>query len=163
PRDQQRPRSVHEVRPRHRRRSGRPFLCPGFRESDVDPERCHLCPRERAHAAPLHQHGDVVAAERLLQLAARADARGPDAAGAPRPPAALTLRAPPRLSVSTKATCQTHTGITEGPFFRAQGWSFSQLGRYIERADQTTRLLDVKYHRLAAASSPASPLEAGEE
>jgi len=78
-------------------------------------------------------------------------------------PADLTLPERPRLFASIKANCQTHTGITEGTFFRDQGWYFYQLGRYIERADQTTRLLDVKYHRLAAASSPTSPLEAGEE
>jgi len=75
----------------------------------------------------------------------------------------LTLPERPRLFTSIKANCQTHTGITEGSFFRDQGWYFYQLGRYIERADQTTRLLDVKYHRLAASASPASPLEPGEE
>ena len=78
-------------------------------------------------------------------------------------PQDLTLSERPRLFTSIKANCQTHTGITEGTFFRDQGWYFYQLGRYIERADQTTRLLDVKFHRLAAAASPASPLEAGEE
>src|SRR5262245_15971904 len=78
-------------------------------------------------------------------------------------PQDLTLPERPRLFTSIKANCQTHTGITEGTFFRDQGWYFYQLGRYIERADQATRLLDVKFHRLAAAASPASPLEAGEE
>jgi uncharacterized alpha-E superfamily protein len=47
-----------------------------------------------------------------------------------------------------KEACQLHTGITEGTFYRDQGWYFYQLGRYIERADQTTRLLDIKYHTL---------------
>jgi uncharacterized alpha-E superfamily protein len=59
--------------------------------------------------------------------------------------------APGRLSAlfaSIKEACQTHTGITEGTFFRDQGWYFYQLGRSIERADQTTRLLDIKYHLL---------------
>ena len=78
-------------------------------------------------------------------------------------PQDLTLSERPRLFTSIKANCQTHTGITEGTFFRDQGWYFYQLGRYIERADQTTRLLDVKFHRLAAAASPTSHLEAGEE
>lgn len=58
---------------------------------------------------------------------------------------------PARLSAlfaTIKEACQTHTGITEGTFFRDQGWYFYQLGRYIERADQTTRLLDIKYHLL---------------
>jgi uncharacterized alpha-E superfamily protein len=59
--------------------------------------------------------------------------------------------APGRLAAlfaTIKEACQTHTGITEGTFFRDQGWYFYQLGRYIERADQTTRLLDIKYHLL---------------
>jgi uncharacterized alpha-E superfamily protein len=54
---------------------------------------------------------------------------------------------------SIKEACQTHTGITEGTFFRDQGWYFYQLGRYIERADQTTRLLDIKYHSLLPSLS----------
>jgi uncharacterized alpha-E superfamily protein len=53
-----------------------------------------------------------------------------------------------QLFATIKEACQTHSGITEGTFFRDQGWYFYQLGRYIERADQTTRLLDIKYHLL---------------
>lgn len=55
-----------------------------------------------------------------------------------------------------KEACQTHTGITEGTFYRDQGWYFYQLGKYIERADQTTRLLDIKYHTLLP-----SPMDVG--
>jgi len=47
-----------------------------------------------------------------------------------------------------KEGCQLHTGIIEGTTFRDQGWIFYQLGKMIDRADQTTRLLDIKYHRL---------------
>ena len=43
---------------------------------------------------------------------------------------------------------QALTGITEGTFFRDQGWHVFELGRLLERADQTTRLLDIKYHLL---------------
>jgi uncharacterized alpha-E superfamily protein len=53
-----------------------------------------------------------------------------------------------RVCAWLKEGVQTHTGITEGTFFRDQGWNFYQLGRLIERADQTTRLLDIKYHLL---------------
>ncbi len=59
-------------------------------------------------------------------------------AGGPRRRRAVA--AVPRI----KEGVQTHTGITEGTFFRDQGWQFYQLGRLIERADQTTRLLDIK-------------------
>jgi uncharacterized alpha-E superfamily protein len=61
---------------------------------------------------------------------------------------------------SIKEACQTHTGITDGTFFRDQGWYFYQLGRYIERADQTTRLLDIKYHLLLPSlSDVGSPID----
>ncbi len=58
-----------------------------------------------------------------------------------------------RLCGRIKEGVQTHTGITEGTFFRDQGWLFYQLGRLIERADQTTRLVDIRYHLLVRADS----------
>ena len=51
-----------------------------------------------------------------------------------------------RLCRRIKEGVQAHTGITEGTFVRDQGWHFYMLGRLIERADQITRLLDIKYH-----------------
>ena len=57
-------------------------------------------------------------------------------------------RARRRCLTEIKEACQTFTGITEGTFYRDQAWYFYRLGRYIERADQTTRLLDIKYHLL---------------
>jgi uncharacterized alpha-E superfamily protein len=53
-----------------------------------------------------------------------------------------------RTCARVKEAVQQHTGITEGTFYRDQGWYFASLGRLIERADQTTRLLDIKYHLL---------------
>lgn len=53
-----------------------------------------------------------------------------------------------RICAIVKEECQTHTGITEGTFFRDQSWHFNLIGRMLERADQTTRLLDIKYHLL---------------
>ncbi|MFV3076150.1 alpha-E domain-containing protein [Niveispirillum fermenti] len=63
-------------------------------------------------------------------------------------PADLAQHNIQRLCNYIKEACQTHTGITEGTFFRDQGWHFYNLGRNLERADQTTRLLDIKYHTL---------------
>ena len=57
-----------------------------------------------------------------------------------------------RLCRRLKEGVQAHTGITEGTFFRDQGWHFYELGRQIERADQTTRLLDIKYHLLVSGT-----------
>lgn len=53
-----------------------------------------------------------------------------------------------RLCVTIKENCQTHEGITEGTFYRDQAWCFYFIGKYLERADQTSRLLDIRYHRL---------------
>lgn len=50
-----------------------------------------------------------------------------------------------RLCMRIKDNVQAHTGITEGTLYRDQGWYFYHLGRVIERADQTTRMLDIKY------------------
>jgi uncharacterized alpha-E superfamily protein len=59
-----------------------------------------------------------------------------------------------------KEACQTHTGITDGTFYRDQGWHFYQMGRSIERADQTTRLLDMKYHVLLPRTADiGSPID----
>jgi uncharacterized alpha-E superfamily protein len=65
-----------------------------------------------------------------------------------------------RLCASIKEACQQHTGITDGTFYRDEGWYFYELGRHLERADQTTRLLDVKYHLLLPRPSDlGSPVD----
>jgi uncharacterized alpha-E superfamily protein len=55
-----------------------------------------------------------------------------------------------RLCAMIKEGCEAHLGITAGTFYRDEAWSFYELGRAIEGADQTTRLLDVKFMTLAA-------------
>ncbi|GAC1338215.1 MAG: alpha-E domain-containing protein [Acetobacteraceae bacterium] len=67
-------------------------------------------------------------------------------------PADLNGDALSRLCRVIKEGVQAHTGITEGTFFRDQGWHFYMLGRLVERADQMTRLLDIKYHLLVRGS-----------
>ena len=65
-----------------------------------------------------------------------------------------------RLCAQVKESCQTHTGITEGTFYRDEGWYFYEIGRSLERADQTTRMLDVKYLTLLpSAHDVGSPLD----
>jgi uncharacterized alpha-E superfamily protein len=39
-------------------------------------------------------------------------------------------------------------GLTASTFSRDEGYEFIQCGRYLERGDKTTRILDVKYHIL---------------
>ncbi len=61
-----------------------------------------------------------------------------------------------------KQGCQTFTGITEGTFYRDQAWYFYRLGRYIERADQTTRLLDSKYYVLVRDTDVTNVVNTGQ-
>ena len=44
--------------------------------------------------------------------------------------------------------CQLFYGITDATLSRDLSWHFSRLGRLLERADKTTRILDVKYFLL---------------
>ena len=44
--------------------------------------------------------------------------------------------------------CQLFYGIADVCFSRGLGWQFCQLGRLVERADKTARILDVKYFLL---------------
>jgi uncharacterized alpha-E superfamily protein len=39
-------------------------------------------------------------------------------------------------------------GLTGATYTRSEGWEFIEFGKLIERADKTTRILDVKYHIL---------------
>ncbi len=47
-----------------------------------------------------------------------------------------------------KEACQAHAGITEGTLYQDEGWCFYWLGKAIERADQTSRLIDIGYRRI---------------
>jgi uncharacterized alpha-E superfamily protein len=76
--------------------------------------------------------------------------------------AELTPGALSPLLNQIKEACQTFTGITEGTFYRDQASYFCQLGRYIERADQTTRLLDTKYRLLTGEADATAAAEVGQ-
>ncbi len=48
-----------------------------------------------------------------------------------------------------KSGCYAQLGIAESTLYRDEGWRFFRIGLMIERADQTSRLLDVKFAQLA--------------
>ncbi len=51
-------------------------------------------------------------------------------------------------------------GIADSTVARTEGWYFRQLGQYLERADKTSRILDVKYHiLLPSPKEVGSPLD----
>jgi len=62
---------------------------------------------------------------------------------------AAELSAPslPRLCRRLREQCQVHEGIVEGSLPHDEAYYY-RLGKTLERADQTTRLLDIKYHLL---------------
>lgn len=44
-------------------------------------------------------------------------------------------------------------GLTDATFSRSDGYEFIQFGKYLERADKTSRILDIKYHILLPSVS----------
>lgn len=47
-----------------------------------------------------------------------------------------------------RQSCQLFQGIVDSTFMRNEAWHFGQMGRYIERADKSSRFLDVNYFSL---------------
>ena len=59
-----------------------------------------------------------------------------------------------------KMGCELFFGIVDSTITRNEGWHFSRLGRLLERADKTTRFLDVKYFTLLPdVNAIGSPLD----
>ena len=56
-----------------------------------------------------------------------------------------TLRDPLPLCRMTRDMSHLYYGLFETTLSHGEGWNFGILGRQLERADQTSRLLDVKY------------------
>lgn len=52
-------------------------------------------------------------------------------------------------------------GLSDATIVRNEGWIFVQLGRYLERADKTSRILDVRHATLPAhTAAGAAPVDA---
>ncbi len=55
---------------------------------------------------------------------------------------------------------QQFMGITDATMTHGEGWHFGRVGRYMERADKTARILDVKYFMLLPSPSDVgTPLD----
>ena len=58
----------------------------------------------------------------------------------------------PRTCAEIRTGCHAQIGIAEGTLYRDEGYQFFRLGQMIERADQTSRLLDVKFAQGATSA-----------
>lgn len=55
---------------------------------------------------------------------------------------------------------QLFVGVTDGTFSHGEGWHFARMGRLLERADKTSRILDVRYFLLLPqVSDVGTPLD----
>lgn len=55
------------------------------------------------------------------------------------------LKNPHKFYSDIKMACHLILGVAYSTMAHGEAWNFSQLGRFIERADKTSRILDVKY------------------
>jgi len=58
------------------------------------------------------------------------------------------LKNPTKFFTEIKKGCQMTYGIIDATITRSEAWHFGKIGQLIERADKTSRVLDVKYHIL---------------
>ena len=70
------------------------------------------------------------------------------------------IAAPREFFTQIKKECQTLYGIFYATISRNDGWYFGKIGQMLERADKTSRVLDVKYHiLLPTAEDVGSPID----
>lgn len=59
-----------------------------------------------------------------------------------------------------RAQCHAHFGLVETTWYRDEAWLFHRLGVRLERADQSTRLLDIKSYQLNGGGPDRQPDDA---
>ena len=66
----------------------------------------------------------------------------------------MWLHSPTDFFNQIKASSLQLIGLSYATHIHNQGWWFAQAGRFIERADKTSRILDLRYHKLPARGLP---------
>jgi uncharacterized alpha-E superfamily protein len=61
------------------------------------------------------------------------------------------LDSPQDFCQEVRSASQLFKGVTDATMSHGEGWHFARLGRMLERADKTSRILDVKYYMLLPA------------
>jgi uncharacterized alpha-E superfamily protein len=62
-----------------------------------------------------------------------------------------------RTCDAIKRGCYAEIGVAESTLYRDEIWPFFRIGLFVERADQTSRLLDVQFAQRAAGMSELTP------
>lgn len=62
-----------------------------------------------------------------------------------------------------KEGSQTFQGITDATMTHGEGWEFIRMGRFLERADKTTRVLDLRHYLQKSAAADAPEVADGVE
>jgi len=60
-------------------------------------------------------------------------------------PAGAAIQLPHQFFVDIMLASQLFVGLSDNTMTHGEGWHFGRLGRMLERADKTSRILDVKY------------------
>ena len=70
------------------------------------------------------------------------------------------MQAPHALFAEIKSASQLFMGVTDATMSHGEGWHFGRLGQLLERADKTSRMLDVKYFLLLpSVDAVGSPID----
>ena len=70
------------------------------------------------------------------------------------------VQAPHDVFTEIKMASHLFVGIADATMSHGEGWHFARLGRLLERADKTSRILDVKYFiLLPAAADVGTPFD----
>ena len=104
------------------------------REPQLDPLLPARGPRKRPHGPRDDLVADVGGAEQVLS-------DGPRAAASDR----TCSISPFDFFQQVKLASHLLDGITDATMSHGEAWHFARLGRLLERADKTSRILDVKY------------------
>ena len=67
--------------------------------------------------------------------------------------AAVSAAGPQEFFAKINRASHLFQGLTASTYSRNEGWEFIEFGKYLERADKTTRILDVKYHILLPSAT----------
>ncbi|MEI6466127.1 MAG: alpha-E domain-containing protein [Verrucomicrobiota bacterium] len=67
--------------------------------------------------------------------------------------AAVWASGPQEFFAKINRASHLFQGLTASTYSRSEGWEFIEFGKYLERADKTTRILDVKYHILLPSAA----------